>query len=66
MIWNDKASRDAGWAAYIESGIEENLQDKFPGVETCAGDGSDELFAVSVYQPRPATVAMGDRKVKEG
>ncbi|MFL2527311.1 MAG: hypothetical protein ACJ0Q3_07495 [Candidatus Azotimanducaceae bacterium] len=64
LIWNDKASRDAGWAAYIESGIEENLQEKFPGVETCAGDGSDELFAVNVYQPRPATVAMGGQESK--
>jgi hypothetical protein len=64
LIWNDKASRDAGWAAYIESGIEEKLQEKFPGVETCAGDGSDELFAVNVYQPRPATVAMGDQQSK--
>ena len=62
LIWNDKASRDAGWAAYVESGIEEKLQEKFPGVETCAGDGSDELFAVNVYQPRPATVAMADQE----
>ena len=64
LIWNDKASRDAGWAAYIESGMEEDLQDKFPGVETCAGDGSDELFAVNVYQPRPATVTMSDQESK--
>lgn len=61
LIWTDKAARDAGWKAYIEAGLEESLQEKFPGVETCAGDGSDELFGVNVYQPRPASIAMSDQ-----
>ena len=66
LIWDNKANRDAGWAAYAESGIEEKVQTKFPGVETCAGDGSEEVFAVNVYQPRQPSVAMSDQSETGG
>jgi len=58
MMWPDKATRDAGWAAYAESGLEEAEAALFPGLEKCGGENWQSVFAFNVYQPRPTSVSL--------
>ena len=58
MMWPDKIARDAGWAAYAESGLEQAEAAAFPGLEKCGGDDWQDVFGFNVYQPRPPTVML--------
>jgi hypothetical protein len=57
LMWPNKEARDAGWAAYQESGIEEKLEESFPEVEKCGGDNWANVYGLDVYQPRPPSLA---------
>jgi hypothetical protein len=57
LMWPNKEARDAGWAAYQESGIEAKLEESFPGVETCGGDNWANVYGLDVYQPRTPSLA---------
>jgi hypothetical protein len=57
LMWPNKEARDAGWAAYQESGIEAKLEEKFPGVEKCGGEDWANVYGLDVYQPRTPSLA---------
>ena len=52
LMWPNKEVRNAGWASYEASGIEEDLAATFPGVESCGGTNWSNIYGFDVYQPR--------------
>ncbi|MEL0047422.1 MAG: hypothetical protein VW867_02150 [Gammaproteobacteria bacterium] len=60
LMWPNKEVRDAGWAAYQESGTEAKLEEQFPGVEKCGGDNWANVYGLDVYQPRSPSLAGPD------
>lgn len=58
LMWKDKATRDAGWAAYTEAGIQEAMEAANPGVEHCGGENWEDVYPWNVYQPRMPSVAL--------
>ena len=57
LMWADKAERDAGWAAYLEAGVEAAMNEEFPDVEICGGENWANVYGHDKYAPRPATVS---------
>ncbi len=55
LMWPNKEARNAGWLEYQDSGIEEKLNENFPGVETCGGIEWANVYGFDVYQPRQAS-----------
>ena len=52
LFWENKEARDAGWDAYLKSGIEERLNEAYPDVETCGGEDWANVYPTNSYQIR--------------
>ena len=52
LFWENKEARDAGWDAYLNSGIEERLNEAHPDVETCGGEDWANVYPTNSYQIR--------------
>ena len=52
LFWENKVERDSGWEAYLSSGIEERLNQAYPGVESCGGDGWANVYPMNSYRLR--------------
>ena len=57
LFWESKEARDAGWEAYLTSDIEEKLNEAYPGVETCGGEGWKNVYPTSSYRIREAKLS---------
>ena len=56
LFWENKSARDAGWEAYLASGIEEKLNEAYPGVEICGGENWKNVYPNNSYRLREATI----------
>ena len=56
LFWENKEARDAGWEIYLESGIEDKLNESYPGVQTCGGDDWVNVYPTNAYLVRAANL----------
>ena len=57
LFWENKAERDSGWEAYLSSGIEERLNEAYPDVESCGGDGWTNVYPMNSYRLRQGNLS---------
>ena len=57
LFWENKEARDAGWKSYLDSGIEDKLEEAYPGVETCGGENWANVYPNNSYRLREVTLS---------
>ena len=57
LFWENKEARDAGWDTYLKSGIEEQLNEAYPDVETCGGEDWANVYPTNSYQIRQTSLS---------
>ena len=50
LMWSSRADRDSSMALYESKGVQAALDQKYPGVNDCGGEASENVFGFDVWQ----------------